>query len=181
MKEHKEQETEGLKGAKAEFKKDDWAIRLPAENPDDTMAWAVLVGMDMSMQEIEEKVIERTTLNVLDNAENGETVDTEKGLVANGDVITQVDQGDAELIAAEELVQNKGLNDGKTHLSVDKKLKEAEELVEANTPANLTARIKVIDAELLRLSKMPRQAAKIKELEDERAIKVRRLQEFSEE
>ena len=178
-----EEETKGLQNVTKELKKDAFFIQMLVDNPNDTMAWAGLVGMDLSMEEIEEKVIERTTLNALDNAGNGDNIDETKGLVENGDVVTQVDQGDAELIAAEELVQNKGLGDGKqgSHPVSEKKMKEAEALIEANTPANLNARIKVINAELLRLSKIPRQGAAIKALEDELAIKVRRLQEFSEE
>ena len=70
------------------------------DNPDDTMAWAGLVGMDMSITEIEDELISRKEVHGLDSVTaNGETVNTEKGLIDNVNVagtmkvdgITQID------------------------------------------------------------------------------------------
>ena len=100
-KEHKEQETKGLKNAKAEFDKEDFFIRLLMENPEDTMAWAGLVGMDLSMGEIEEKVIERRSLIALDSASGGDGDDTsatDGGLAQNStNVLFREDPPEAPL------------------------------------------------------------------------------------
>ena len=103
--EHKKQETEGLKSAKTKFDKEDFFVKLLMENPEDTMAWAGLVGMDLSMEEIEEKVLERTALKALDNASGGDggddgdgTSTTAGGLAQNGNNVLLKEHPRAPLI-----------------------------------------------------------------------------------
>jgi len=78
---------------------------LLMENPEDTMAWAGLVGMDLSMEEIEDKVIERRSLNALDSASGGDgggngddTSATDGGLAQNSTNVFLKEDAKAPLI-----------------------------------------------------------------------------------
>lgn len=182
---HKKQETKGLKSAKAEFKKDDFFIKLLIENPDDSMAWAGLVGMDLSMEEIEEKIIERKSLIALDNAGNGNNIDTDKGLKENDNLTVEFDAEDQAINDAQAIVERhsegvlkEGLGGNTTVLD------NAKALIESNTYEGLTKQIADLETRIKALDNGPQTLAKEKqreELKKEKAKKIKQRQEIKEE
>ena len=66
LKEWKEEETKGLKNATTKPTKESWAVGLLQKNPNDPIALAALVGMDLSLDEIETQVAQRTSLDALE-------------------------------------------------------------------------------------------------------------------
>jgi len=182
---HKKQETEGLKSAKAEFKKDDFFINMLIENPDDSMAWAGLVGMDLSMEEIEEKIIERKSLIALDNAGNDDNIDNNKGLKENDNLTVEFDAEDQAINDAQATVERhsdgvikEGLGGNTTVLD------NAKALVESNTYEGLTKQIADLETRIKALDNGPQTLAKEKqreELKKEKAKKIKQRQEIKEE
>ena len=144
--EYKKQQTQGLINTKAEFDKDDFFIKMLIENPEDKMAWMGLVGMDMSIQEIEEAIVERKSLNALDNASNG---DGSNGDGSNDALTVELDAEEKELNNAQAIVERhdqgvikEGI--GGSTVAID----NARDVVESNTYDGLTAQIVALEAEI---------------------------------
>ena len=173
------------KNAKAEFKKDDFLIRLLMEDPNNQMAWNGLLGENMTATQIQEKLREEhirqddeqaAKANNLNDGLSSEEAPVETKVVKKDKV--SLNSVEEDLKNAHFIVNNAGDQIGSQTRIGSTKYNDAVALIEALTsPAGINAEIKKLNAAieaslasakpntLQSKNKRAKLAARIKELE----------------